>query len=733
MTESRSIEERSFKLHENTLKSVIMQQAGTLEKAFMELIMNSVDAGASRVDITINDDFFEVKDDGKGFNGKDEIISFFETFGTPHEDGDAEYGRFRMGRGQIMPFAKTTWRSDSYSMITDLRNTKDSLGYTLVSHDQKEDGCIVSGTIYPEVLKSTSNQHKLEHTIPKNIKFIKTPIFLNGTRANIDPVEFEWDYETDEAYFKINHDSNEIHLYNLGVFVSTRNSYNYYGIGGIVVSKKALNVNFARNDVIAHECAVYTKIEEKLRTIVAEKNKKSKKLNFSEKKFYVDSFLYLDLQLYEFADKYVFTMLNNKSINLTDLRSTSKNRMRIALSEVGHENEAEYCMNKNIATVFKREILELFEVDSLQAFLDKLRKTIGKSIHITSALTSDNSHRNNYLYRELIKWLDTVKIVNLADYSGVIDSNHTLVKGKDLTDKERLILKVIKTKNNSILTLASKISGEPIGVRTIFVGNSSSYDGWTDGRTYIVVNRNVLNNADYGITGLSKIFSIVLHEYLHTNFNTSESHPHNLEFYENFHNAILNIPQHEGIVEFARAAVMGYFTGLIDKKMKISKKVAEDSMHLSTRYDQARIDRFNERIKESSENKIMVRDLSSQRDVEMLNPFWFGIDSRYTVEEVISRIDYYIGVYFKMKSQIEQKLLFNMTLVGVEKLGSFVDYLILNSKCATALKELNKNIPMIEKYERSFLESYTDEIHPLLSHFLDSKRKVLSGLTEQGK
>lgn len=733
MNEQRThkIEERSFKLHEDTLKSVIMQQAGTLEKAFMELIMNSVDAGANRIDIKLKDDYFEIKDDGRGFNGREEILAFFETFGTPHEDGDAEYGRFRMGRGQIMPFAKTTWRSDRYSMVTDLRNSKETLGYTLVEHEEKENGCVVSGYIYPEVFKSISNQFKLEHTIPKNIKFVKTPIYLNDVRINIDPSDYAWDYETDEAYFKVNLESREIHLYNLGVFVSSKNSYNYYGIGGVVVSKQALNVNFARNDVIAHECAIYTKIEEKLRSIVAEKEKKAKRLNYSEKKYYVDFFLFQEIDLVDFADKYVFTLLNNKSITLSDFKATTKNKLKIALAEPWLKNEAEYCMNKNIVTVFKSEILELFEVDSLQAFFDKLRAAIERLLAHPSS-DRDIAYRNSYIGKQALQWLDAVKIVDLAEYTNIVDSNHTIVKHKNLTKKEQLILKAIKTKNNAIMNLAGKVSGEPISPRTIFVGESARFEGWTDGQSYIVINRSMLENADFGITGLTKIFAVVLHEYFHTDFNTSESHPHNLEFYQNFHNAILDTPQHESIAELARAAVRGYYLSLEESKIKIPKKVAEDSMYSEVKYNNAMINSFFGRLDHRRQETVTIEDISSMKEIARIEPFWFGMNSRLTVDEVVSSINYYIQTYFKMKAMIEVKLSGAITLIGPDKLSSFVDYLILNSRFLPIMRELNKNNPDIQAYEHNFLRAYKIETHPLLSYFLESKKKVLAGQTRQG-
>jgi len=96
-----SAERRQFKMHEALLYSVIQKQAGSLAKAGLEGTMNSVDAGATRVDITCDGTTVVIADDGRGFTSAREIEEFFETFGTPHAEGDAKFGFFRMGRGHF--------------------------------------------------------------------------------------------------------------------------------------------------------------------------------------------------------------------------------------------------------------------------------------------------------------------------------------------------------------------------------------------------------------------------------------------------------------------------------------------------------------------------------------------------------------------------------------------------------------------------------------------------------
>lgn len=115
VTAPTGAQRRAFKIHSSIIKTLIHEQSGSLPKAVAELVMNSIDAGATRIDLTVDaTGAFEFVDDGKGFQSRDEIEQFFETFGTPHVNGDALYGRFRCGRGQIMSYASTVWRSGQF-------------------------------------------------------------------------------------------------------------------------------------------------------------------------------------------------------------------------------------------------------------------------------------------------------------------------------------------------------------------------------------------------------------------------------------------------------------------------------------------------------------------------------------------------------------------------------------------------------------------------------------------
>lgn len=121
-----SEEIREFKMHNNLMHTIIFKQSGSFEKAITELIMNSIDADSTRIDIDFDSEkrIFSIADDGKGFTTEEEIESYFDTLGTPHKDGDAKFGRFRIGRTQIFAYASTVWRSGTFRMSVDFLNNE---------------------------------------------------------------------------------------------------------------------------------------------------------------------------------------------------------------------------------------------------------------------------------------------------------------------------------------------------------------------------------------------------------------------------------------------------------------------------------------------------------------------------------------------------------------------------------------------------------------------------------
>ncbi|HRY04314.1 MAG TPA: ATP-binding protein, partial [Beijerinckiaceae bacterium] len=110
----RAAERIAFTVDPAIIRSLIREQASTVEKAIAELVMNAVDAGADEIHIAVDQAGFTVRDNGRGFASRNEILTCFRRFGAPHVAGDATFGRFRIGRGQIMHWARCSWRSNTF-------------------------------------------------------------------------------------------------------------------------------------------------------------------------------------------------------------------------------------------------------------------------------------------------------------------------------------------------------------------------------------------------------------------------------------------------------------------------------------------------------------------------------------------------------------------------------------------------------------------------------------------
>jgi hypothetical protein len=175
MTE-HAAETRAFKVHPQLLWDVIQRQAGTLTKAVAEGVMNSIDAGAKTVRVSLSDTAVSITDDGKGFRDRKEIELFFETFGQPHEEGDATYGTFRMGRGQMFSFGKNRWRSGRFSMAVDIKGK--GLDYDLTEESEARDGCEIKIELYRPL--SLLQRREIADDLRRSLRYVPVELTHDG-------------------------------------------------------------------------------------------------------------------------------------------------------------------------------------------------------------------------------------------------------------------------------------------------------------------------------------------------------------------------------------------------------------------------------------------------------------------------------------------------------------------------------------------------------------------------
>lgn len=515
-----------FKIDKNILYSIISKQAGTIQKAFLELTMNSIDAGASEIRMEFDGENFSFSDNGKGFESEEEIHKFFGTFGTPHQEGDATYGKFRMGRGQIMAFSHNVWKSNTFYMDVDIKNR--GINYIFESNQEKIEGCLITGELYTKLEELKLKEFESE--FEEFIKFSQIPVFYNGKLISKNISNMSWDKETDYGYIKIDKEKRTLDVYNLGVKVTEYHSY-YTGFGGIIVSKKPLEVNFARNDILKESCEVWKKLDDDIKEILKEEAKKSieefKTLSDAQraslsKKFItgeIDYILGRRLKLFKDVRGIYYTL--SKIAPLETVSISSKYDL---LGDLVHGEKR--------AFVFDKEVLENFGVKTLTELYSSLTELSKKNLY------KSNEKNDALAYSDYSKLSrDRVIMEDISIYNKEINTNYIILKDDEITRNENIVLEVVKKHQSKILRLLNNFIKEEFQVKTreIKIGTSELAEAWTDAKTYIAIHREYMVGT-YGVASFLKICNLILHEYIHRECN-EKSHSHNAEFYEIYHRA----------------------------------------------------------------------------------------------------------------------------------------------------------------------------------------------------
>lgn len=567
---------RAFKMHPALLWDVINRQAGTLSKAVQEGCQNSVDAGAKSVKVTLTKDRLIIEDDGKGFVDSREIEDFFETFGHPHEEGDAVYGRFRMGRGQLLATGGCIYKSNYHMMVSDLRYQKESknegLNYQLYDLKEPQKGCRIEIELYEKLIPSKIDE--IEREIARNMKYLQIPLELNGTVVNKLPQDCKWDFEDDVAYYSFR-DVGSISVYNLGVFIRDYPASSY-GTGGTVVSKVPVDVNFARNDVVS-SCKVFKKIAAKVRSTTVDRSVKKAKLTDSEWESLANSVRVGTKPLAEVMEAKLLRTSNGTMFSLSDLGSKiERANQRIAVAKA-KDMVADRILQRGIALVLDEETLSRFGYASLKEFKSDIAKKAEKEAN----KISDWKVRNPVSM--LGHRLKQATILEAKDFSKYVKADYEEVPIKDLSPAEKFALKVFTRGCHQIGYEISRIvstakdmlegpqyewqrrdiermlESYPASVcemmlemaggkdacpraRELKVGLSMTAAAWTDGEHTVWLNRSHLKDITKGLAGCSKVASLVLHEYCHQAPNLGAANEHSPAFYELFHDLSVHTP-----------------------------------------------------------------------------------------------------------------------------------------------------------------------------------------------
>lgn len=584
-------ENRSFQMHQALLWDVITRQAGDLHKAVIEAVQNSIDSGSSQCTVTVEQDRIVIADDGKGFQDMSEVENFFETFGFPHEKDDAVFGRFRMGRGQLFSFGFNRWTTRTYKFAVDIKpqeGVKSSgLGYTLEKDLPDVPGCTIEIDLYDPLKREDVD--KIERELRDMVKYVQIPVILNGQEVAKRPETQKWTEETAEAWFKFNADKSTLDVYNQGILVRKYPASDF-GIGGAIVSKTKLDVNFARNDVIK-SCPIWKACQKVVRKHSDDgMSMKKSALTANERERLFRDVSGRTINFDDLKDLRFIETVTGSFISISELSSRIlANRYKLAFAEPKNLF-GDKAMQSKLALVLSTTNLDKMNVTKPEEFVSTIRRYL-KGAEKTASRSWEPGQIDLVLGKtQHISMIDLINMVGANGYKSVPE--------KDLSKGERVALRLISKINASVaaslqamtevsyanqvptadrwflqrVQTARKSFGSDVcdrftarlgdrfdelvhtkpsnmwgavedvlPVRRLMVGESPIAAAWTNGTDTIWLNRELLRRVAEGYGGMMALASIMLHEYMHDTPDT-ETHAHDEDFYRMFHDITVFTP-----------------------------------------------------------------------------------------------------------------------------------------------------------------------------------------------
>jgi hypothetical protein len=507
-------ERRHLNMHKKLLLDVIKRQAGTLHKAILEGIMNGIEAGATRVDISYlasPKPTLRITDNGKGIATVEAIEQFFETFGTPHDESEGKiWAQFRMGRGQLFSFGSNVWRTGTFRMLVDIE--ANGLSYDLTQNLAPVNGCDIEIALYKDPIadKQYPSLEALERAIREQIEFMATPIYFNGKRLNRDPKGLKWTHQDDDAYYLFGV-GNGLTIYNIGAYVLTKQTYQV-GVTGVVVSKKQLKVNFARND-IQSDCEVYRRIRKVIDANRRDKARNTRNvLTQAERVAMLTDLIDGGVKYEDIKGLSLLKTTSGRNIKIGDI---CKNGLPWAFAPA-NDMKADKVMQHKRGICLDRELLGCLDYNGEpKEFFNWLLRRAWES----------DWERD----REMKKWAVVPNLYRTFDQlSASIRDGFRILAPSELTAKEKVLLRLLN--DRKFCSWKNRV---------VNIGLSEVAAAWTDGQSYIAIDRHWLDGIYYNsTTGAAKLINVMVHEMAHDT-DSSNTHVHGEEFYREFHDICL--------------------------------------------------------------------------------------------------------------------------------------------------------------------------------------------------
>lgn len=479
------------------LQDVIKRQAGSLQKAVLEGVMNSIDAKATSCSVTVEKTKVTISDNGQGFRTKEEVDNWFASFGFAHNaDEQKQYGAFRMGRGQLFAFGKNSWSTNNFRMTVDFDSNAEAFGFEYV--DVPTDGCTVE--IQLTTVLSDWDLTRIVGEIRKTTCWVDgVELLVNGVSVvesrpvvnwHIDKPDYRFGTVADETWY--------LKLFNQGVHIKD-NSASEFGVAGVLQFKTSPKVNFARNDVMS-DCPIWKAAQKDLHEFACADVLASKRISPGQRAGVLSK---LASGLVSVKPYRRLPLISVGSGPRTSLESLMETRLPICVEDEG------------------------------SVVGDGAHRS-GKAFVVTKATMRELGFNKPC---QLTEWLNTMAgestRYKLGDASEIMLDSLTadILPAKSYTTAERKWLKLGNYGQEIFIKSASWYPPK----REQFVGQSEAYDAWTDGNTYVAYNRLFLKQLKFTSSGRLRFGQALLHELCHYE-SSANAGLHGFSFYEEFHN-----------------------------------------------------------------------------------------------------------------------------------------------------------------------------------------------------
>lgn len=511
-------EVHEFGIDKSIIIHLIESQAGTLGKGVLETVMNSVDAGATAIDIDLTSEQLVITDNGDGMQSRDEILACFKVFGFDHTNHDRRFGRFGLGRAQLWNWVSSVWRTGTFELDVNVRER--GLHWYLSTDREPCEGLTITSRFYTPLTEV--EKYDLIADIERLCKYSAVPVTVNGRQVSTDASASKWDVETESAYIKVT-DGSYLKVYNQGIFVA--DIYRgQSGIAGTVVTKQGhnLTLNIARNDVLRAKCPVWKEIEKACAALASERHSSAKVRVTHADRAYMAR-LTADPANIKLMYEPIFTLANGRNVGLGSILNSLRARIPLSVAESGNRM-ADQILRERGALVFATMTLERFGATSIKAMLETIRERVerapAQSLHNTSMTVHYLKQATIY---ESIEQCPTFR---------ALQANR--IPKASLTPAQRSLLPALSDLSQGVARLVGT------GIREAYLATGEGLQAFTDGTSYVGVVDVVADQAaKSGVNGFLRLTHLMVHEYLHDT-ETAGSHQHDQEFYEGFHDLVLH-------------------------------------------------------------------------------------------------------------------------------------------------------------------------------------------------